>query len=477
MVRKYKLRPRPTARVDRFSILPDEVAHHILSFLKFIDLVRVSTVSKTCRRFYLSIPSLEINRYNLYARRDQEEVQLLNFLDRYFFNRGDNRIQHFHIHWSFNWKPSNKQIQVTDWIHKAVRCNVEVLDIDFCALPPLFVMPSSVFVSQSLRSLSVHLHGVILQAPSSSLLCNLHYLKLSEIKIVDECFFKWISCSCKCIKELQLDQIRGLPKITIESSSLKLFKVWSKDLFHLNIFGDKIEDIHITWRKFYPPPSRKWLNISAPNLKNLKWEGNLMNIQNLGILMSLEKAVVFLESAVNEFDNVSKVICSISRAKVVILNEWTIKALLREYIIPTSLDDLCCFGVELKNLNDDLVPAVVSLLREMPNLNTLQIQCSPRSSVANSRCSGIDMGFWKLQNLAFIYQLKEAKLWLSNGSNGIELAKYILEHAQNLEKMVIFHLFKDSDVVRELKSKMISNATVVCHVRKDERATSLRFIH
>nr|XP_011468488.1 PREDICTED: uncharacterized protein LOC105352639 [Fragaria vesca subsp. vesca] len=317
MVRKYKLRPRPTTRVDRFSVLPvvpDEVAHHILAFVEFIDLVRVSTVSKRCRRLYLSIPSLELNQYDLSARRDrdatesltelsarmgQEEVELLNHMDRYFFNRGDNRIQHFRIRWSLDRKSSHKHIQ-------------------------MFVMPSDVLVSQSLGSLSVRLQGVTLQAPSLSLLCNLHYLKLTEIKIVDESFFKWISCSCKSIKELQLDHVRGLPKITIESSSLKSFKVWSKDMFHLNIFGEKIEDIHITWRKSSTPPSRKWLNISAPNLKNLKWEGNLMNIQNLGNLMSLEKAVVFLESAVNEFDNVFRVICSIRRAKVVILNEWTI---------------------------------------------------------------------------------------------------------------------------------------------------------
>lgn len=52
------------------------------------------------------------------------------------------------------------------------------------------------------------------------------------------------------------------------------------------------------------------------------------------------------------------------------------------------------------------------------------------------------------------------QLW--EGSNGIEFARYILEHAQNLEKNVIVHLPQHSDVERELsKSKMISNATLV----------------
>ncbi|VVA22010.1 PREDICTED: F-box/LRR-repeat [Prunus dulcis] len=118
--------------IDRFSNLPDEVAHRILSFLSLKDLTRVGAVSKRCRQFHLSVPVI------------------------------------FSINWScFGSKPASKfsddRFRVITWIVNAVRCNVEVLDLrlacDFLALP------SCVFLSESLRSLSVHLTWRILGTP------------------------------------------------------------------------------------------------------------------------------------------------------------------------------------------------------------------------------------------------------------------------------------------------------------------------
>lgn len=59
---------------DRFSNLPDEVAHRILSFLTFEDLARVGTVSKRCRKFYVSAPS--VNFEVSQARTNQKQVKL-----------------------------------------------------------------------------------------------------------------------------------------------------------------------------------------------------------------------------------------------------------------------------------------------------------------------------------------------------------------------------------------------------------------
>ncbi|CAB4288717.1 unnamed protein product [Prunus armeniaca] len=50
-------------------------------------------------------------------------------------------------------------------------------------------------------------------------------------------------------------------------------------------------------------------------------------------------------------------------------------------------------------------------------------------------CSGFNMGYWTLQNISFIHQLKDVTIELSIGSNGIRFAKYVLEHARNLKKM------------------------------------------
>ncbi|CAL2268280.1 unnamed protein product [Prunus armeniaca] len=48
---------------DRFSDLPDDVAHLILSPLPFKDLTRVGSVSKRCRQLHLSVPVVDFATY------------------------------------------------------------------------------------------------------------------------------------------------------------------------------------------------------------------------------------------------------------------------------------------------------------------------------------------------------------------------------------------------------------------------------
>lgn len=76
------------------------------------------------------------------------------------------------------------------------------------------------------------------------------------------------------------------------------------------------------------------------------------------------------------------------------------------------------------------------------------------------------MEFWKVQNLAFIDKMKVVTLDVCHGSNGLEFARYILEHAQNLEKVVIYHFPDQCDDVMKLQSQMISAAIVHFHQEK-----------
>ncbi|TQE06093.1 hypothetical protein C1H46_008289 [Malus baccata] len=46
--------------MNKFSDLPEEVVHRIISFLNFKDLTRVGVVSKRCRQFSLSVPTVNI---------------------------------------------------------------------------------------------------------------------------------------------------------------------------------------------------------------------------------------------------------------------------------------------------------------------------------------------------------------------------------------------------------------------------------
>ncbi|CAL8990844.1 unnamed protein product, partial [Prunus brigantina] len=124
------------------------------------------------------------------------------------------------------------------------------------------------------------------------------YLKLNDVFTEDEGFFKWISCSCKCIKELHLEDIFGINQITIESSSLKSFSFVLDSLVYidliLSISAEKLEDILVLVHLDHHNCLKNLVNIFAPNLKYLKLSGDEVWIgQSLGKSTSLEKAEFF----------------------------------------------------------------------------------------------------------------------------------------------------------------------------------------
>ncbi|CAN6719674.1 unnamed protein product [Malus baccata var. baccata] len=465
--------------IDVFSKFPDQISHHIVSFLTVTDLTRFGCVSKRCRELCLSSPKLNFDGFSLantstcYCR-----LKLLSYLDRFFFHRGDSRIQSFRVHWfkheeykleeyegeeppCFCGRDCYESTRMFTWIQNAVRCKVEVLDLETDVYDSEHEpLPSCVFQCETLRYLVLHVNWTILRTPSFTFPSNLKYLELKKIFIENEGFFKWISCCCKCIEELNLQEVNGIEIMTIKSSSLKKlsFSGFSVDLCHINISCEKLEGIFICWS--FASASNKSLNIFAPNLKRLNWLGNMVKHPNLGNFECLAEAILTLNSQGDDKDNVFEVLESFCRAKVLVLNEVTIKGHFRGGSRPTQLYDTFCLGMGIESFVDELIPAIVFLLRGMPNLfNLVLMKYNPPLEAPESNTSGIDIEYWKLQNLAFVYQLRQVTIELCNGSNGIEFAKYVLECAPNLEKMVIVHLPQDLEkVARKLEKSKISNA-------------------
>ncbi|KAK9927743.1 hypothetical protein M0R45_024912 [Rubus argutus] len=187
--------------------------------------------------------------------------------------------------------------------------------------------------------------------------------------------------------------------------------------------------------------------------------------------MCLEKAHIFLKRKGDDydFDNAFEVLSSLCRVKVLILSEETTKVLLREGSVHAPLDYITYLSMHIMSLTDDLVPAMVSLLRGMPNLSTLYINSYPSLQILKQKACGFNRKYWKSQKLDCIHQLQEVSIALSTGyiNNALELARYILEHAPNLKKMVIFYLPRQSYVIGKInKIKRISSAVVVFKKRE-----------
>ena len=80
---------------------------------------------------------------------------------------------------------------------------------------------------------------------------------------------------------------------------------------------------------------------------------------------------------------------------------------------------------------------------------------------------GFNGKYWKSQKLDFVNQLKEVTIELSNGNNGWQLARFILEHAQHLKKMTIFYKPGKSHVINKINnSKVVSSATIDFHEKQ-----------
>ncbi|XP_050378486.1 uncharacterized protein LOC126795764 [Argentina anserina] len=232
-------------------------------------------------------------------------VYYLRAVFRFWSSRDDNTIQYFRIHWTYHSNKNschfNELYRILTWIRNAIRSNVEVFDLQLDTThQTVLLLPSWFFHCPSLKSLLFDFGGNFLKWPSPScfsVLCNLRVLKLKNVTLEGEdYFFKWISCSCNTFKVLHLEEVHAITYMTIESLSLESFSFvqhHSGHFSHLEVICPKLEVIHITWKFYWS--RKRLLHICTPNLKFLKWGGFMLDHVNLGDLMYLEKAEIFLE--------------------------------------------------------------------------------------------------------------------------------------------------------------------------------------
>lgn len=327
---------------DRFSNLPKEIAHHILSFLSFKDLTRVGSVSKRSQGFCLSTPFLNLNDFSDVRLRCSTSKGVLNSIDRFLRQRGDNKMLSFRFSWRNHDIHENagrieccfcdeEKFRLSKWIEIAVRCNVEVVDLWIASSVWYPKLPTSLFLCPSLRSLVViNMECYISDAAASlDFSSNLEYINLSSVVIVGDVFWKWISHCCRCLKDLHLYHVYGLKDVNLESSSLESFSFVFLDLFSdygcsLNISGDKIERICVNLvGSCYP--SKKSFEFSTPNLKYLQWLGNFGTHVELGKLVGLERAEISSTCGVVDFDVLFCILRCIRRVRVLILNDEIVK--------------------------------------------------------------------------------------------------------------------------------------------------------
>lgn len=242
---------------DDITQLPDCMLHHILSFIPTKDVVKTSVLSKRWNSVWTSVSNLDFDDALLYANETNdhyppEETCFINFVERVLSLRDASNIKKFRL----SCRVFFNAALVHSWISYAIMYNVQELDLCLF-VEESFVLPSSMFCSQTLTSLKIEMNCV-LEIPKTVFLPYLKTLHLSLVTFPNDDSTQNLFMGCRVLEELVLLDCEwmNLKNVTISSSTLKRLT---------------IDDLPY----FGPPdgPSGCKIKIYAPNLVYLKYTG------------------------------------------------------------------------------------------------------------------------------------------------------------------------------------------------------------
>ncbi|KAJ3687351.1 hypothetical protein LUZ61_016515 [Rhynchospora tenuis] len=183
--------------IDRISILPDHVLHHILSFLPLKQAGRTSILSRRWRHVWASLKGLTFYKDEL-AKFGLESF--INYVNAALPYRAK---QDFHIFKTFLFSTSPTDLATsTRWITHAVNNDVRVLYLIIQG--GNVILPRPVLTSQSLEELGLFsFPSVKIITPSIISLSRLRILSLQRMEI-NSAFFEKIISGCTRVENLNL---------------------------------------------------------------------------------------------------------------------------------------------------------------------------------------------------------------------------------------------------------------------------------
>ncbi|TVU26441.1 hypothetical protein EJB05_28988 [Eragrostis curvula] len=123
--------PQKAARLevdgDRFSVLPDAILQHVLSFLPAQDAVRTCILARLWRHLWKLTTGLRL-WYDAKARTSVQKFQL--FVDHLMLLRGRAPLETCHIRFYSYFNQVDK-VRLNLWIRHAVMCQIQMLRLDF----------------------------------------------------------------------------------------------------------------------------------------------------------------------------------------------------------------------------------------------------------------------------------------------------------------------------------------------------------
>ncbi|KAI7736194.1 hypothetical protein M8C21_007975 [Ambrosia artemisiifolia] len=305
---RYVIQDTGQDSVDDISQLPDCILHHILSFIPTKDVVKTAILSKRWNNVWTSVSNLDFDDALLYANETEnryppEETCFINFVERVLSLRDASNIKKFRL----SCRVFFNAPCIHSWIASAVMHNVQKLDICLFVDDP-FVLPSSVFCSQTLTSLKVEMNCV-LEFPAIIYLPYLKTLHLSLVTFANDGSTQKLFSGCPVLEELTLLDCEwlNLKDITIASSTLKRLtiddlpyfgppdgpkdckiKIFTSNLVYLKYTGYPSNDIFVC---DVSSLVKAYISVPVPHEKQ-KEVASHVNLTRLDLTMEFRKSTI-----------------------------------------------------------------------------------------------------------------------------------------------------------------------------------------
>ncbi|OAO92983.1 hypothetical protein AXX17_AT5G02100 [Arabidopsis thaliana] len=201
-------RPLIRRSSDSISNLPDEILHHILSFIPETNLViRTSVLSKRWRHVWSKTPHLSFEWLMVFPK----------LINKTLASYTASKITSFHLCTSY----SHEAGHVHSSIEFAMSHNVDNLSLAFSSFPPYNKFPDFFYTSSSLKR--VELRSASLTPSCIVSWTSLRDLSLTRCKLSDISFLKILS-GCPILESLSLNICESLKYLDL-TKSLRLTRL------------------------------------------------------------------------------------------------------------------------------------------------------------------------------------------------------------------------------------------------------------
>ncbi|KAL0708976.1 hypothetical protein Bca4012_015954 [Brassica carinata] len=273
-------------RIDRISLLHDDLLFNILSQIPTKDAVKTMVLSKRWGSVWMMVPKLE------YEDSKERGKSVWRLVDKFLQLHKAPVLESFHIQAEGQF---TDDADVKKCVSYAVDHNVRELALILPSQPKFLLLPSNFYTCKTLVNLTLSCRTLVLDVPSLACFPLLQTLALLDVVFKDETSHVRLLANCPALSNLCVNRNwrDNVTRFTVKVPSLKSLTYTQPDLIplvldspglrHLRIFDHEdlgsiqnmphLEEAHVT--HLVPQPNDKFLR-SFSSVRNLHL--SLMNV-------------------------------------------------------------------------------------------------------------------------------------------------------------------------------------------------------